>query len=159
MISASPGRDDDVARGLRLGLLAIAALGVVGTAVELALGRHWGGFWQWMPWPAVVATGCATVALAVRPTARNVRLARAIGTVVIAVAVLGVARHVVGNYETAPLDAVYGPKWETMSRVGRWWAASGGEVGPAPPLAPAALAMTALCVMLSTWRHPARRRR
>ena len=159
MTGGDTGGGEDLAHGLRLGLLAIAGLGSAGTAAELALDRHWGGIYQWAPWPAVLLMGFATALLLVRPTGRAVRGAQVACAAVMAVAILGVVRHVISNYETAPLDAVYGLKWDSMSPLDRWWAASSGGVGPSPALAPAALAMTALCVLLATWRHPARRSR
>ncbi len=148
-------REGDPARGLRSGLLVIALLGAAGTAIELALDRHWGGFYQWLPWPAVGATLIAIALLLARPRPMVVVTVRALCLAVVALGVIGVLRHVISNYETAPLDAVYGLKWESMSAAARWWAAASGSVGPSPPLAPAALAIDAACVALATWRHPA----
>lgn len=146
--------EEGAARGLRVGLLLIAAAGAFGTALELALDRHWGGFYQWLPWPAVIATVLATVAMLRRPTSRSVAIVRGVCVCVAIIGVAGVLRHVISNYETAPLDAVYGLRWDSMSLAARWWAASSGGVGPAPPLAPAALAIDAACVALATWRFP-----
>jgi hypothetical protein len=42
-----------------------------------------------------------------------------------------------------------------MSGLARWWAAATGSVGPSPPVAPGALAFGALCLLLTTVRHPA----
>lgn len=155
MTRSLPTREGDPARGLRIGLLLIAVIGAAGTAVELALDRHWGGFYQWLPWPAVCATIVAAALLLRRPSPRAATVVRGVSLVVATVGAVGVLRHVVSNYETAPLDAVYGLKWDSMSQLARWWAASSGGVGPAPPLAPAALAIDAACVTLATWRYPA----
>lgn len=144
----------DTAGGLRVGLLLIAAAGALGTALELALDRHWGGFYQWLPWPAVIATLMAAVVMLRRPTSRSVTIIRGVCACVALVGAAGVLRHIISNYETAPLDAVYGLKWDSMSQVARWWASASGGVGPAPPLAPAALAIDAACVTLATWRFP-----
>lgn len=156
-MTTAPDRDIGPAAGLRLGLVALGGLGSVGTALDLALDRHWGDVYQWMPWPAVAITLTAVVTLWHRPGRRAVRGVRAGCLLVCAVAAFGVLRHVVSNYETAPLDAVYGLKWASMAQPERWWAAASGAVGPSPALAPGALAMTALCLLLATWRHPALR--
>lgn len=50
-------------------------------------------------------------------------------------AVVGVWQHVQANYDTAPLDARYADRWETMSVSQRWWEVAKGSVGPAPMLA------------------------
>jgi hypothetical protein len=155
-VTGDRGGDAGPAGGLRLGLAGIAGLGSAGTALELALARHWGDLYQWMPWPAVVLMLAATAVMLRSPGPRAVRWVRTACVLVCAVAALGVLRHVVSNYQTAPLDAVYGLKWESMSQPARWWAAASGAVGPSPALAPGALAMTALCLLLATWRYPAR---
>ncbi|MSQ29859.1 MAG: hypothetical protein EXR68_05155 [Dehalococcoidia bacterium] len=73
------------------------------------------------------------------------------------VGIAGVVSHVVSNYETTPLDTLYSLKWGSMSLAGWWCTAASGGVGPAPPLAPAALVIDALCIALATWRHPVSR--
>lgn len=147
-------REGDTSQGLRAGLLLIALIGALGMGLELALGRHWGGFYQWLPWPAVTATVVTAIVLLRRPEPRVVVAIRGVCVFVTLVGAAGVLRHVISNYETAPLDAVYGLKWDSMSLAARWWAASSGGVGPAPPLAPAALGIDAACVALATWRFP-----
>ena len=130
MIAGQRARDDAIAHGLRVGLILIALVGALGTALQLALDRHWGGFYQWLPWPAVLATAVAAVMLLRQPGSRIVTAARTTCIVVALVGVAGVARHVVSNYETAPLDGLYGLKWDSMSLAGRWWVAASGGVVP-----------------------------
>jgi hypothetical protein len=135
----------------------VAALSVVGTGVELAMLRHWGTPLQVVPWFALAALA-GGLGLMARPTPRSVRLARAIAVAVAATGAFGVVEHVVANYDAAPLDYRYGPRWAAMSAAGRWWAAATKAVGPAPPLAPAVLAWAALCLWFATHHHPVRRR-
>ncbi|MFN8540111.1 MAG: hypothetical protein U0232_21845 [Thermomicrobiales bacterium] len=39
--------------------------------------------------------------------------------------------------------------------LAQWWTAAREGVGPSPPLAPGALALVGLCILLATVRHPA----
>ena len=140
---------------LRRGLIALAALGVVATAVELAMLRHWNGFVQLIPWVALAVISAALVLLVARPRRSAIRAARALALVVVLAAGVGVVEHVIANYNAAPLDFRYSTRWATMSTRSRWWAAFTESVGPSPTLAPLALAWSALCVMFATADHPA----
>ena len=120
---------------LRAALLLLAGLGVVGTAAELAMERHWQGPWQLLPWLALGMIALALGVLLVRRARATVRFARICAALVILTAAVGVWRHVQENYDTAPLDARYTDRWETMSNVQRWWDVGRGSVGPAPLLA------------------------
>lgn len=46
---------------MRRGLLALSAVGVVGTAIELAMLRHWGSSAQLVPWFALLFAGLTVV--------------------------------------------------------------------------------------------------
>lgn len=141
---------------LRQGLLALATIGVAGTELELASLSHWKGV-QLIAWAAL---GLITLAISlqiVRPTPGRIRAAQMLALVVALTAAFGVFQHISANYDAAPLDARYAYTWDAMSEPARWWAAVTKAVGPAPPLAPAALAQTALCVLVATFRHPALR--
>ncbi|MGH9023210.1 MAG: hypothetical protein ACRDV9_08940 [Acidimicrobiia bacterium] len=151
------GREASAAGWLRAGLLALAAIGLAGTAAELAFLRHWDGLVQLIPWAAVAVLGAAMACLAVRPSAARVLAARALGAVAAAAGLYGVYEHIAENYHAGPLDAVYGPKWESLPTLSRLWAAGTGGVGPAPTLAPAVLAQIALCLFVATLAHPALR--
>jgi hypothetical protein len=144
-----------VATRLRLGALALAALGIVGTGSELAFLRHWNGFEQLIPWAVLGVLAVAALALAVHPGAAVVRTVRAMGVTALAAGGYGVYVHVSENYATAPLDGSYGPRWDSMNVVERVWAAATGSVGPAPTLAPAALTQIGLCLLLACVAHPA----
>lgn len=140
---------------LRRGVLALAAIGVAGVAVELALLRHWNGLVQILPWLGLGAGAVAVGLVAIRPTPGRVRLARLIALAVLGLAAFGILEHVLGNHEAGPLDAEHGEGWESLSQVTRWWYAITETVGPSPTFAPAALAQIVLLVLLATVRHPA----
>lgn len=154
----APSEGHAAAARLRAGLLALAAAGILGTAVELWTIHHWETAVQLIPWAAlaVLATGVALVALAPRPG--TVRYALAVAAVSFASGAYGVVDHVSSNLSSGPLDGTYGPKWDGMSTLSRWWAAASGQVGPAPVLAPAVLAQIGACLLLAALWHPARRR-
>lgn len=145
----------DAARPLRLALIALAALSVAGTAVELATLRHWNGAVQLIPWGIAGLLAILTIVMATRPGPGALRLVRGGAVLAILASAFGVVRHVVANHETAPLDRVFGPKWDSMSALSRWWEAASGGVGPAPSLAAGVLAQAALCLLAATLRHPA----
>ncbi len=94
-----------------------------------------------------------TVLLALRPGRMVIRTVRAGAVGVLLVSAFGVLQHVQANYDTAPLDRIVGPRWDTMPEFERWWEAASGGVGPAPSLA--AGVMRALCLLLACVRHPA----
>ncbi len=140
----------DTGRLVRSGLLALAGLTTLGIGLELAAERHWTQPAQLIAW-AALALLAAAVALAARePAPRRVRVARALAVLVMLTAVIGVWQHIAANYDAAPLDFRYGSVWDALSEPERWWLAISKTVGPAPPLAPAALAEAALCVLLGT---------
>lgn len=144
----------DLVAWLRRGLLGLAAFSVAGTAIELAMLRHWSEGTQLIAWGALAALALG-IALALRASSPGtVRAARIIALVVCAAALFGAWEHIEGNYDVAPLDAEYGTRWDTMSEAARWWAAFTKSVGPSPALAPFVLAQAALCVLLACHRHP-----
>lgn len=145
----------DTASILRQGLLGLALLGIVGTGVELVFLRHWTSRLQLIVWPTLALLSVAGVLLARRPSARVVRLVRLAAVGVVAVAALGMAIHVYSNLDAGPLAKGYETRWATISIVEQLWVATTGGVGPAPTLAPGALAEIALALLLATVHHPA----
>jgi hypothetical protein len=141
---------------LRYSLLALAGLGVLGAAVDLALARHWQSPIQLIPWAALGVLTLALGLIALRPTSRNLWIARGLGLLVAAAAGWGVYEHVAANYNTAPLDFRYADRWEAMTAVQRLWAAGSQAVGPSPTLAPGLLGYLALATGLATLVHPVR---
>jgi hypothetical protein len=80
-------------------LLAILAIGLLGTGVELLLLEHTDGFWQWSP-IALIALGLAAVAWqAARPSAVSTRVLQALMTLFVLSGAVGVLLHYRGNVE------------------------------------------------------------
>ena len=150
-----PEREHGLAERLRRCLLIVAALSVAGTAIELAMLRHWKSAVQLIPWAVLVVLGASIAALAWAPSPRTVAIVRAVAVAVVLTAAFGVVEHIRANYDAGFLDARYATTWATMSKSSRWWAALIKTVGPAPSLAPAVLAQAAFCVWLATVDHPA----
>ncbi len=147
----------DDATLFRRGLIAIAVLTVGGTAVELGLERHWKSIEQGIAWLVVVTAAAAVLLVAVRVSRRGLIAARVLAVLVLGLSLFGVVQHVSANYEAGELDAVYGPRWPSLTESARWRAALLKDVGPAPILAAGALAQAGLLVLLATLRHPALR--
>ena len=145
----------DPATGLRRSFAALAAAGLVGTAVELALTRHWTSTVQMIPWAALAVTLVALILLVARPRPATLRVVRILAVLVVLTAGFGVFEHVLANYDAAPLDFRYTTRWATMSASSRWWAAASQSVGPSPTLAPGVLAQSAFCLLFATLGHPA----
>jgi hypothetical protein len=139
---------------MRRFLLWLAAASAAGTAVELAMLRHWKSLDQLVPWVALAAAAVA-IWLVARPTRRAIRTARVLALAVALTAAVGLAEHVVANYEAGPLDVGYAATWDSMSELSRWLVAVTETVGPSPPIAPGVLAQIGLAVLIATIRHPA----
>jgi hypothetical protein len=144
----------DNAAFLRRSLLWLAALGTLGTALELVLLRHWDNPLELIPFVALGVLGVAIVMMARRPEARSVAIARALALSVLIVSAVGVFVHIRSNYEAAPLDFRYTASWPTTPEPIRWLLAATDTVGPSPTLAPAAIAFLALALLIVTLRHP-----
>jgi len=145
-------------RRLRGGVLVVAAASIGGTAVELAMERHWSTRVQLIPWMALaIATGGLALAT-LRPSARAVRVVRCVAAAMVLAAAVGLFVHVRENYTAGPLDFRFADRWEVMSMRSRLWAAATRSVGPAPVLAPAILAQIGVLLALATvgTRHEAR---
>jgi hypothetical protein len=140
---------------LRRSLLALSALGAAGTALELVLLRHWTPALAVIPFVSLAVLGVAIVAVGIRPTRRRVLVGRLAAGLVAATAFVGVAVHVISNYDAGPLDFRYTASWPQMGEFERWLLAATDSVGPSPSLAPMALAFVALALFFATIGHPA----
>lgn len=147
-----PVRARDTITLLRRGLLGLASLTAAGTAVELAMERHWTQPEQLIPWGALVLVALAIGLLVGHPSTGRVRLAQLLAVIVVLVAAVGITAHVRANYEAGPLDYRYSASWDALSPGRKWWLASTRGVGPSPPLAPGAIAQAGLAVLLATAR-------
>ena len=145
----------DSATILRAGLIALAALGVVGLLFELVFLRHWSTVGALVVWPALGAAGLATVVLAGHPTPRRVRLVRALALGVVVAGLVGMVLHVNENLLAGPLDRNYAATWDSLAAATQLFLAITGGVGPAPALAPGSMSELGLAIVLATLRHPA----
>ncbi len=148
----------DTATILRRAMLALAAAGVVATTIELATLRHWTTTTQIIPWIVLAALTVGVLALVLCATAQVIRVVRVVACLAIVSGLYGVFTHVQANYHAAILDYHFTDRWPEMSLASKVWAASSGEVGPSPVMAPAVLSQCAVSLALATLRHPRRAR-
>jgi hypothetical protein len=136
----------DTAGALRLALLALVFVSAGGLTLELLLLEHFDSPWQWAPFVLLGAVLVATAALMRAPSARLVRLYRALMALCVATGLLGVYLHYRGNVE-------FELEQEPLRRgIALFWEAIRGAT---PALAPAALSQLGLLGLACTFRHPA----
>jgi hypothetical protein len=152
-------RSTDTASLLRLGLIGLALLGIIGTAIELVFLEHWDGATQQIVWPALAASCLALLLLVWRPSPAKIWIARALAVAVLAIAGLGIWFHVQENMDAGFLDRTYGVTWDSRGTLDQAWLALTGQVGPAPTLAPGTLVQISLAILLITVRLPVADRR
>ena len=140
---------------LRRGVLALAWLGLMGTTIELVFLRHWSSATQLIVWPLVGVLAVSVVLISLLPTSRSIVLVRWLAVGVVLVSIIGIGLHGIENIDAGPLDRNYAQIWSSMSPLDQWWVAITGAVGPAPVLAPGALAEISLAILVTTIRHPA----
>ncbi len=75
------------------------------------------------------------------------------------VALVGLGFQLNENLRAGPLDRDYADRWDSMSQIERRIAAGTGDVGPAPTLAPGALAQIGGLLLLASIGHPALKRK
>jgi hypothetical protein len=143
---------------MRRGLIALAVLGILAAAFELATERHWTGLEQRIPWLALAVLAAAAAALVVVGGDRRVTMARVLALLVLGASLYGVITHILVNYDAGGLDQRYAATWDTLPQGKRWWYAATKTVGPAPTLAPGVLGQSALLLLLATLHRPTRRR-
>ncbi|MET8989766.1 hypothetical protein ABZW49_30330 [Nonomuraea wenchangensis] len=131
---------------LRLGLLALVAIGIVGAAFELAFERHWRSPVQLIPWVALALLAVALVLLALSEAPRAVTAVRVLAGVVLLASAYGVFMHVSVNHGMGSMAT----EWDTLSPLSQWWYAFTKTVGTAPPLAPGMLAQSSLLLLLAS---------
>ncbi|MEO3873786.1 hypothetical protein ABGB18_33665 [Nonomuraea sp. B12E4] len=138
---------------VRLGLLALTAIGIMGAVAELAFERHWQTPTQLIPWAALALLVIALVLVALDGSPRTITVARWLAVTVLAASAYGVFMHVTVNHTAGAFD----PSWEGLSPLTQWWYALTKSVGTAPPLAPGMLAQSALLLLLTTLAGKQRR--
>ncbi len=131
---------------LRRRLLAVIAIGVVGTGAELALLGHYEELLQWLPL-ALLGLGAVGLAAVWLRTNRTTLIATfMLGVVYVLAGGLGVLLHYRGNVEFEremyPSRAGLELVWESLT-------------GATPALAPGAMALLGLLMLAFAFRHPA----
>lgn len=144
---SSDSSDSPALRVVRRLLLAILAIGMLGTATDLALIEHYEEAWQL---PPLVLIGVAFVMVAwlwFRPTAAGLTALRIAMVLFIASGAFGVLLHYNGNREfQTELDPSLAG-WALFVKV---------VTAKAPPaMAPGAMVQLGLIGLLFTYRHPA----
>lgn len=131
---------------LRRLLLAIFALGILGTGAELVLLEHYESWQQWLPL-AVLAIGLAgTAAVHHRPGRGSVLALRVIATAFLLSGALGIYFHIEANVEfERELDATVGGSELVREAL----------TGAMPALAPGSMALLGLIGLVITAGHPA----
>jgi hypothetical protein len=139
--------DGPVLRQLRTLLLAVVAIGMAGTAVDLLLLEHYEDVWQ-IPPLIVVGLGLAVVAWAwLSGSATAIRALRITMVLFLVTGVAGLCLHYNGNTEFQHEMDPSLEGWALFVKVVR---------AKAPPaLAPAAVIQTGLLGLLYTFRHAA----
>ena len=141
---------EGVAGTLRGAMALLVVISILSVAVALAYERHWGDFWQLVPWAAVILSGLALATLVLRTSRATVRIARVVAVLVLLCALLGAWRHFDHNYETAVIDQDYSDRWGEMSVVDRVWTVANGSVGHVPVPAAGALVPVGVTLWMTT---------
>ena len=131
-------------------LLALLAVGIVGTAAELILLGHVDSAAQWIPVVALAAAVQLLLWHAARPGPRTVRVIRLLMYAYIAFGIIGVGLHYDGNvefeHELHPKDAGLTFLRHTIA-------------GATPVLAPGSMMLLGLLGIAHTYRHPSAQER
>jgi len=136
---------------LRKMLLAVVALGLVGTAVDLVLLEHYEDSWQLVPLFVIVIALLTIAAHVMTGSALTIRALQAVMLLCLAVGGIGVVLHYKGNLEIQmDMDPTLS-RWQYFTKVMH---------AKAPPaLAPAAMAHLGLFGLVFSFRHPCLRPR
>jgi hypothetical protein len=126
-------------------LLGLVLLGTCGLTLELLLLEHTESATQLLPFAVLGAGFAGTVAVGVRPNARSIRFFQIVMLLFIAVGLLGLYLHLLGNIgferEQDPAARGFDLVWRSLH-------------GGVPLLAPAAMAQLGLLGLVFAYRHP-----
>ena len=143
---AETQREHPTLTGLRRLLLTLLLIGMVGTAVDLLLLKHYEDLWQ-IPPLLLLGTGFPIVAIAWSGGPRILLILRLWMMLFVLAGIAGVVLHYVGNLEFQKEIDPTQHGWALFVTIIR---------AKAPPaLAPAALIQLGLLGLLYTYRHPA----
>jgi hypothetical protein len=133
---------------LRRFALALAAIGVVGTLLELTLIKHYASKDQVIPYVLLGLSALGLIAVMVRPTALVLRVFQAVMIVTILGSGIGMFEHLKANAHNAGATQDKEAIPTTPSAI------LAGINGFAPLLAPGVLAQVGLLGLVFTYRHP-----
>ncbi len=133
---------------LRRFALALAAIGVVGTLLELTLIKHYASKDQVIPYVLLGLSAFGLIAVMVRPTALALRVFQAVMIVTILGSGIGMFEHLKANAHNAGATQDKEAIPTTPSAI------LAGINGFAPLLAPGVLAQVGLLGLIFTYRHP-----
>ncbi len=133
---------------LRRFALALAAVGVIGTLLELTLIKHYASKDQVIPYVLLGLSALGLIAVMVRPTALVLRVFQAVMIVTILGSGIGMFEHLKANAHNAGATQDKEAIPTTPSAI------LAGINGFAPLLAPGVLAQVGLLGLVFTYRHP-----
>jgi hypothetical protein len=149
-VASSPASSSELALArIRWFLLALAVFMFGGVVAELALTEHTETLVQWIPFVLSGLGVIASIAVLLRPARWTIWALRAIMLAIALGGLLGVYEHLEGNLEFAR---------ETNASRANAAPVQAALTGGNPPLAPGALAVTALVAGAATYAHPALRK-
>jgi hypothetical protein len=148
--SSAVDRADPISRPVRMALLAILAIGVAGTGIELLLLKHTEDWWQWAPIVMLAVALVVSVAVAVAPVAAWVRTLQLLMLLFVVTGIVGTWLHYAGNVEW---------ELERMASLSGMELFRAAMMGATPALAPGTMVQLGLIGLLYTYRHPALARR
>lgn len=140
-------RDPPALRTMRRLLLAVVALAMLGTALDLVLLAHYEEIWQWLPLALIAAALPATAWLWRAGTAPAIAGFRIAMVLLVAAGFAGLVLHYTGNREF---------QQEMDPALAGWALFTAVVTAKAPPaLAPASMIQLGVIGLLATWRQPA----
>lgn len=141
----SPENAANALATLRRWLLALFAISVLGTGVELLLLGHFETAWQWTP--LVLFAVCLLVVgwQVIRPSRASLLALRVVTGLCVAAGALGLFLHYRGNAEFEK---------EMYPSIAGWDLFREAMTGATPALAPGTMFLLGFLGLLSTFRHP-----
>jgi hypothetical protein len=140
--------EDPTTTTLRRFALALAAIGAVGTLLELTLIKHYASKDQVIPYVLLGLSALGVIAVTVRPTALVLRVFQVVMVVTILGSGIGMLEHLKVNARNAGAITDNDRFPTTPSAI------LAGVNGFAPLLAPGVLAQVGLLGLAFTYRHP-----
>ncbi|MEZ4631649.1 MAG: hypothetical protein R2880_13230 [Deinococcales bacterium] len=135
----------EVAQYLRYFMLALIALGLGASTVELILIGHYKEFWQWIPFICIVFMSLSLILFMTRPNQSSLRFLQIVMWLTVLCSLIGVYQHFHGNQEFA---------LEIKPNLKGWPLFIKTIKGGIPLLAPGMMIQIALLSLAYSFRHP-----